>query len=126
MARNRKKTTIAPVQAGDFTGATPEFGRWQDVNRIYSIKRGTAYNLLHHGKIKGVLLRVCGKKSGVRLFDMASVRNYTGTHWRKGKPFANHAPSHPGGRQGSIANPGPVDSLRVSRRTQDKLPFTLP
>jgi hypothetical protein len=89
MARNRKKTTIAPVQAGDFTGATPEFGRWQDVNRIYSIKRGTAYNLLHHGKIKGVLLRVCGKKSGVRLFDMASVRNYILSQMEAGTKKSN-------------------------------------
>lgn len=70
----KRKTTTAPVQAGESNATTPEFGRWQDLQRVYSIKRGTAYNLLKDGKIKGVLLRVRGKKSGVRLFEMESVR----------------------------------------------------
>jgi hypothetical protein len=70
------KTTAEPVQPGDFTGVTPEFGRCHDVQRYYGIKRGTAYNLLLDGKIKGVLLRIRGKKSGVRLFDMASIRDF--------------------------------------------------
>jgi hypothetical protein len=68
--------TTAPVQAGNFNNIQPEFGRVADLNRQFGIKRGTAYNLLIDGKIKGCLLRVRGKKSGVRLFDMASVRNY--------------------------------------------------
>lgn len=70
----RFKTTTAPVQAGDFAGSSPEFGRWQDVQRQFGIKRGTLYNLLADGKVKGCVLRVRGQKSGVRLFDMASVR----------------------------------------------------
>lgn len=69
-------TTTAPVQAGDFGIAAPEFGRWRDVERLYGIKRGSAYNLLADDKIRGVLLRVRGQKSGVRLFDLASVRDY--------------------------------------------------
>jgi hypothetical protein len=78
MARDKeaKKTTTAPVQRGDFTGAAPEFGRWRDVERLYGLKRGSLYNLLALGRIKGVLLRVRGQKSGVRLFDLASVRDY--------------------------------------------------
>jgi len=68
--------TTAPVRAGDFTGAQPEFGRWQHLERQFGIRRGTAYNLLGEGKIKGVLLRVKGQKSGVRLFDLGSVRDY--------------------------------------------------
>lgn len=75
MAQLNSKTT-APVERGEFNGAQKEFGRWQDVERIYSIKRGTAYNLLRDGKIRGVLLRIRGQKSGVRLFDMASVRDF--------------------------------------------------
>lgn len=71
-----RNTTTAPVQAGDFNHVLPEFGRVADITRHFGIKRGTAYNLLTDGKIKGVLLRVRGEKSGVRLFDMASVRNY--------------------------------------------------
>ena len=68
--------TTAPVESGNFTGATPEFGRCADVTRIFGIRRGTGYNLLRDGKIKGVLLRIRGKKSGVRLFDMDSVRQF--------------------------------------------------
>jgi len=43
---------------------------------LFGIKRGTAYNLLADGKIRGVLLRVRGAKSGVRLFDVESVRAF--------------------------------------------------
>ena len=77
--------TVEPIKPGDFSDATPEFGRWQDVQRVYSIKRGTAYNLLNDGKIKGVLLRVRGQNSGVRLFDMASVREFILTQMTAGE-----------------------------------------
>lgn len=70
----QKTNTIEPVQSGNFTGTTPEFGRVADVTRVFGVRRGTAYNLLRDGKIRGVLLRVRGQKSGVRLFDMESVR----------------------------------------------------
>jgi len=69
-------TTTQPVEPGDFRNHEPEFGRQRDVQFKYGIKRGTLYNLLNDGKIKGVLLRVRGQKSGVRLFDMASIRSY--------------------------------------------------
>ena len=72
----RKPKTIEPVQPGNFTGVMPEFGRVADLTRIFGIRRGTAYNLFRDGKIKGVLLRVRGHKSGVRLFDMASIRRF--------------------------------------------------
>jgi hypothetical protein len=72
----RKQMTIAPVQAGDCAGHLPEFGRVPDVTRIFGLRRGTQYNLLRDGKIEGVLLRVCGQKSGVRLIDLESVRRY--------------------------------------------------
>ena len=67
-------TTTAPVQPGDFANGTREFGRDRDVLATYSLKRGTLRNLYAQGKIQGVLLRVCGSKSGVRLWDMASIR----------------------------------------------------
>lgn len=81
----KRKTTIAPVEPGNFAGTTPEFGRLADVQRQYGLKRGTAYNLLLDGKIKGVLLRVRGKKSGVRLIDMASVRDFIRTQMEDAK-----------------------------------------
>lgn len=68
--------TTSPVKPGEFTGVTPEFGRCTDCTRLYGLRRGTLYNLLNNGKIKGVLLRVKGQKSGVRLFDLNSIRNY--------------------------------------------------
>jgi hypothetical protein len=68
-------TTTAPVERGNLASSTPEFGRVADVQRLYGIKRGCLYSLLADGKIKGVLLRVRGQKSGVRLIDLASVRD---------------------------------------------------
>lgn len=68
--------TTGPVQAGDTTGLAPEFGRWRDVERLYGIKRGCLYALLSDGRVKGCLLRVRGQKSGVRLIDLGSVRDY--------------------------------------------------
>ncbi len=78
------KTTV-PVESGNFTGATPEFGRTADLQKTFGLRRGTAYNLLLDGKIKGVLLRVRGKKSGCRLWDMASVREYIRSQMDAGK-----------------------------------------
>jgi len=76
MNREETRFTTAPVQAGDSNGVLPEFGRCADLLRIFGIRKGSAYNLLADGKIRGVLLRVRGRKSGVRLFDLASVREY--------------------------------------------------
>lgn len=76
MKRQNAELTIASIRAGDCTGASPEFGRVQDLARNFGIKRGTAYNLLAQGKIRGCLLRVRGQKSGVRLFDLDSVRAF--------------------------------------------------
>ncbi len=70
------ETTTSPVEPSNITGATPEFGRVADLTRIFGVRRGTAYNLLRDGKIRGCLLRVRGQKSGVRLFDMESVRQF--------------------------------------------------
>jgi hypothetical protein len=68
--------TIAPVQAGNLIEATPEFGRINDLQRLFGLKRGSVYNLLADGKIRGCLLRVRGSKSGVRLIDLESVREF--------------------------------------------------
>jgi hypothetical protein len=72
----QKKSTTDPVEPGKFSNEHPEFGRQRDVEKIFGIKRGTLYNLLRDGKVRGVLLRVRGQKSGVRLFEMASIRAY--------------------------------------------------
>lgn len=57
-------------------GSLPEFGRWQDVQRIYGVKRGTLYNLLKAGQVRSVSLRKPGQKFAVRLFHLQSIRDY--------------------------------------------------
>jgi hypothetical protein len=75
-AVKQKAKTVEKVEVGDFAGIGQEFGRTPDLKNQFGLARGTAYNLLNLGKIKGVVLRVRGQKSGVRLWDMASVRDY--------------------------------------------------
>ena len=79
-----KKTITAPVHPGNFTGTVPEYGRCADVQRIYGLRRGTLYNLLHAGKVRGCLIRIKGKKSGVRLWDMGSIGNFIRGQMKEG------------------------------------------
>jgi hypothetical protein len=73
---SNSSTTTAPIQAGDFTGLSPEFGRIASIQQMFGLKRGTLYNLINAKKIRSVLKRVTGQKSGIRLIDVASVRAY--------------------------------------------------
>jgi hypothetical protein len=68
--------TTEPPRAGDCKGVLPEFGRTEDVERIFGIKRGTLYNLFEQKKIRSVLLRIKGSKSGVRLWHLESIQEY--------------------------------------------------
>jgi hypothetical protein len=70
------RKTIAPVTPGDFSDAAKEFGRTKDVERVFSVKRGTLYNAEKLGLVRGVLLRVRGQKSGVKLWDMRSIEQW--------------------------------------------------
>jgi hypothetical protein len=70
------RLTIAPVTPGDFNDTAKEFGRTKDVERIFSVKRGTLYNAEKLGLVRGVLLRLRGQKSGVKLWDMRSIKNW--------------------------------------------------
>lgn len=80
MRAQQQSRTIEPVRAGDFSHATPEFGRTKDVERMFGLKRGTLYNLFEERKVRGCLLRVRGEKSGVRLWDIASIRQFVLSH----------------------------------------------
>lgn len=71
-----KAQTTEPIRAAHFSASAKEFGRDKDVQAIFGLKRGTLYNLHSKGKIRGVLLRVQGEKSGVRLWDMDSIRRF--------------------------------------------------
>jgi hypothetical protein len=68
------KFTTEPPKPSDASQLLPEFGRAGDVQRLFGIKRGTLYNLVSDGKVRSVLLRVRGEKSGCRLFSIDSVR----------------------------------------------------
>ena len=71
-----KRLTTDPIQPSNVANTPAEFGRVGDLNRLFGLRRGSAYSLLKRGKIQGVLLRVAGQKSGVRLFSLDSVRNF--------------------------------------------------
>jgi hypothetical protein len=58
------------------TSAPIEYGRLADLDRVFSIKRSTAYVLLAKGKIKSRLVRHKRSSSGIRLIDFASVRDF--------------------------------------------------
>ena len=64
------------MTAGDNSGLAVEWLRINDLATRFGIRRGTAYNLLRDGKIKGCVLRVRGKQTGVRLIHAQSVRDY--------------------------------------------------
>ena len=68
--------TVEPPRAGDCKGVFPEFGRTEDVERIFGLKRGTLYNLFEQKKLRSVLLRIKGSKSGVRLWHLESIQEY--------------------------------------------------
>ena len=73
---NPPRMTTAPVTPRDFSDMAKEFGRTKDVERIFSVKRGTLYNAEKLGLVRGVLLRLRGQKSGVKLWDMRSIENW--------------------------------------------------
>jgi hypothetical protein len=77
------RTTTGPVTPGDFSDTAKEFGRTKDVERIFSVKRGTLYNAAKLGLVRGVLLRLRGQKSGVKLWDMRSIENWIRGQMRK-------------------------------------------
>ena len=62
--------------AGTEGAVLPEFGRWQDVQRQFGIKRGTLYRLIADGKIRSITLREPGRKFGCRLIHLQSVREH--------------------------------------------------
>jgi hypothetical protein len=75
---NSTQFTTTPVTANTTTATTilPEFGRWQDVQRLFGIKRGTLYNLMAEGAVKSVSIRRKGNIHGCRLFYLPGIREY--------------------------------------------------
>ena len=68
---NKNATPIS--LSGD---VTRRCGRIPDVERIFGLKRTTVYALLKAGKIRGCSLSMNGKRSRIRLIDLASVESF--------------------------------------------------
>jgi hypothetical protein len=51
-----------------------EYGRHQDVRRLFGIKRGVLYRLMNEGKVLSINLREPGRRFGCRLIYLPSVR----------------------------------------------------
>jgi hypothetical protein len=73
---NNKGFTTKPVAFGNCSDVMPEFGRFQDVQRLFGLKRPTVYTMIAEGHIKSVSLRKMGQAKGVRLIYMKSVSDY--------------------------------------------------
>ena len=58
---NNKGFTTQPVALGNCTDVMPEFGRFQDVQRLFRLKRPTVNNLIAEGQIKSVSLAMVVK-----------------------------------------------------------------
>ena len=71
-----RQYTSAPVKPADAGDVQPEFVRVTDTRRLFGFGRTTTYNLAEAGLIRTILLRRPGQKSGMRLVDCASVREY--------------------------------------------------
>lgn len=68
--------TMTGTPGAATSSCLPEFGRWQDVQRLFGIKRGTLYGLIAEGKIRSITLRKPGRKFGCRLIHLQSVRDF--------------------------------------------------
>ena len=68
--------TTEPIAIGNTNQTLPEFGRVQDVQRLFGVKRGILYRWINENKIKSVCIREPGNVQGVRLIHLASVRDY--------------------------------------------------
>ena len=64
-------TTVEPGAAG-----SPEFIRVADARRMFGLARTYCYQLIKEGKIRSACIRKRGAKTGVRLLDVSSVREF--------------------------------------------------
>ena len=75
--------TIEPVGVGNTNQTLPEFGRVNDVQKLFGVKRGILYRWIGEGKVKSVLIREPGNIQGVRLIHLASVRDYINSQFQQ-------------------------------------------
>ena len=112
--------TTAPAHAGSCAGILPEFGRWQDVQRLFGIKRGVLYILLTEGKVKSVSMRRKGNKHGCRLFYLPGISEYLHSLLKAQHPSDDQPTSSPD-LEGEGSRPSPVREIELpasARRNQ--------
>lgn len=68
--------TTAPVRPCNTSEIAIEFCRVNDAQRIWGLKRGLIYRKINDGTIRSVTLREPGKKFGVRLLHVESIRSW--------------------------------------------------
>lgn len=75
--------TAEPVKEAGIKETLPEFGRVNDVQRLFGVKRGILYRWIGEGKVKSVCIREPGNIQGVRLIHLASVRAYINSQFQQ-------------------------------------------
>jgi hypothetical protein len=68
--------TTVPAQAGDTSKMQVEFCRVNDAQRIWGLKRGLVYRKIKDRTIRSLNLRERGRKFGVRLLLVESIRSW--------------------------------------------------
>lgn len=72
----RKQFTAALVEAGDTSKLQIEFCRVKDAQWLWGLKHGLVYRKIRDGTIRSLTLREPGKKFGVRLLYVESIRTW--------------------------------------------------
>lgn len=67
-------TTSASVEPGAV--GSPEFARPSDARAIFGMSRSYLYGLIREGRVRSFVLRNRGRKSGIRMVDVASVNAF--------------------------------------------------
>ena len=72
----RKEFIAGRAQSGEASNMHVEFCRVNDAQRIWGLKRGLVYRKINDGTIRSITLRERGKKFGVRLLHVDSIRSW--------------------------------------------------
>ena len=75
--------TIEQIEAGNTNQTMPEFGRVNDVQKLFGVKRGILYRWIKEQRVKSVCIREQGNIQGVRLIHLASVRDYINSQFQQ-------------------------------------------
>ena len=75
--------TNEPVEPGKVSSLPPEFCRPADCRRLFGLTRTFVYELIKVRKIKSFCLRKPGKRTGIRLVYVESVREFLRSEMEK-------------------------------------------